>query len=99
VGDVDVFAAIASPVRRALLDALRSGPLPVHQLADDFAISRPAVSQHLRLIQDAGLVRTETIGRHRWHALNPDVLLALAQWATDVVARHAKSPALMKEKP
>ena len=97
--DSAVFVALADVSRRRILGRLAQGPATTGQLAELLPISRPAVSQHLRLIQDAGLVRTETIGRHRWHELNPDVLLALAQWATDVAARHAKAPALIKETP
>ena len=97
--DSAVFVALADASRRRILGRLAQGPATTGQLAELLPISRPAVSQHLRLIQDAGLVRTETIGRHRWHELNPDVLLALAQWATDVAARHAKAPHLTKETP
>jgi DNA-binding transcriptional ArsR family regulator len=75
-----------------MLARLAQGPATTGQLADLLPISRPAVSQHLRLIQAAGLVTTRTVGRHRWHELNPDALLAVAQWANDMVARHAKAP-------
>jgi DNA-binding transcriptional ArsR family regulator len=61
--EADVFTAIASPVRRALLDALATGPMPVHDLAAGFSISRPAVSQHLRILKQAELVREEPISR------------------------------------
>lgn len=78
--DVDVFAAIASPVRRALLDALRSGPLTVNQLADDFAISRPAVSQHLQVLRNADLVIDERVGRERRYQLQPQPLREVTDW-------------------
>lgn len=78
--DVDVFTAIASPVRRALLDALRSGPLAVHQLADDFAISRPAVSQHLQVLRNADLVAEERVGRERRYRLRPQPLREVTEW-------------------
>jgi DNA-binding transcriptional ArsR family regulator len=68
---VDVFDAIASPVRRILLDALVVGPAPVHALAAGFTISRPAVSQHLRVLKDAGLVSEERVGKERRYRLNP----------------------------
>ncbi|MET0135120.1 MAG: metalloregulator ArsR/SmtB family transcription factor [Kibdelosporangium sp.] len=76
----DVFAAIASPVRRALLDALRSGPLPVHQLADEFEISRPAVSQHLQVLRHADLVVEERAGRERRYRLRPQRLQEVTDW-------------------
>ena len=80
MSDVDVFAAIASPVRRALLDALRSGPLAVHQLAEDFAISRPAVSQHLQVLRNAELVVEERVGRERHYRLQPQPLREVTEW-------------------
>ncbi|MEV0732193.1 metalloregulator ArsR/SmtB family transcription factor [Polymorphospora sp. NPDC050346] len=78
--DVDVFTAIASPVRRALLDALRAGPLAVHELADDFAISRPAVSQHLQVLRNAALVVEERAGRERRYRLQPGPLREVEDW-------------------
>jgi DNA-binding transcriptional ArsR family regulator len=79
--DGDVFAAIASPVRRALLDALRSGPLAVHALADEFAISRPAVSQHLQVLRQAELVAEERVGRERRYRLTAGPLREVTDWA------------------
>lgn len=76
----DVFAAIASPVRRALLDALRAGPLAVHQLADDFAVSRPAISQHLQVLRQADLVVEERAGRERRYRLQPQRLREVTEW-------------------
>ena len=65
-----MFAAIASPARRAMLDALQAGPLAVHDLAAGFSMSRPAVSQHLRILKDATLVSEEKVGRERRYHLN-----------------------------
>src|SRR5258708_865273 len=70
----DVFTAIASPVRRALLDALREGPQAVHELADGSAISRPAVSQHLAVLLGAELVTEHRVGRERRYRLDPSPL-------------------------
>lgn len=79
----DVFAAVASPVRRALLGLLLDrGPLPVQQLAAHFAMSRPSVSAHLKVLKDAGLVREHKSGRHRYYQLEPQPLTELAQWLT-----------------
>ena len=90
--DQVVFVALADPSRRRILARLAQGPATTGQLADLLPMSRPAVSQHLKLVQDAGLVRSESVGRHRWHELNPDLLLAVGQWANELVARHAKLP-------
>ena len=78
--EADVFAAIASPARRALLDALAAGPLAVHDLAAGFSISRPAVSQHLRILKQAALVSEERAGRERRYRLNPAPLRDVQTW-------------------
>lgn len=93
--DLDaVFSAVADPSRRAMLQRLGHGPATTGQLADLLPISRPAVSQHLKLLQEAGLVRTETHGRHRWHELAPGPLELIQSWARDLSARHAQAPPL-----
>jgi DNA-binding transcriptional ArsR family regulator len=88
------LTAVADPSRRRLLARLAQGPATTGQLADLLPISRPAVSQHLRLLQDAGLVRTTAHGRHRWHELGTDPLLELVRWAGDLAARGEKAPTL-----
>ncbi len=82
MAEVDVFNAIANPVRRALLDALASGPLPVHDLAQAFPISRPAISQHLRVLLDARLVMEERVGRERRYRLDPAPLREVDRWVS-----------------
>jgi len=62
---VDVFEALADPVRRAILLRLVSGPARVVDIADEHPISRPAISRHLRVLGEAGLVRAEDRGRER----------------------------------
>jgi DNA-binding transcriptional ArsR family regulator len=76
----DAFTAIAHPARRQILDALRSGPQPVHTLAAPFAMSRPAVSQHLKQLRDAGLVSEVRHGRERRYVLQPERLRDVAGW-------------------
>jgi DNA-binding transcriptional ArsR family regulator len=76
----DVFDAIASPVRRALLDVLAGGARSVHDLAAPFEMSRPAVSQHLRVLREAGLVAEERVGRERHYRLDARPLRAVADW-------------------
>jgi DNA-binding transcriptional ArsR family regulator len=80
----DPFQAVADPTRRAILDRLRGGEAPVTELAAGFAISRPAVSRHLRVLREARLVRERRggdDGRQRVYQLTPDPLRAVAQWA------------------
>lgn len=78
----DVFAAIAHPVRRALLDRLADGEgeRPVSVLAEPFPISRPAISQHLRLLREAGLVEERVAGREHRYRLRPERLRVVRDW-------------------
>ena len=80
----DPFYAVADPTRRALLDRLREGNAPVAALAAGFAMSRPAVSRHLRVLRDARLVRERRggdDGRQRVYELTPAPLREVARWA------------------
>jgi DNA-binding transcriptional ArsR family regulator len=77
---VDVYGAIADPTRRRLLDLLALAGLSVGELAAPFAMSRPAVSQHLRVLRDAGLVREQRVGRQRIYQLAPDGLREVDLW-------------------
>ncbi len=65
------LTALADPTRRAILDRLRDGPLPVCDLAAGLPVSRPAVSQHLRVLSDAGLLRVTPQGNRRLYAIAP----------------------------
>lgn len=87
---VDLIAgAIADPVRRQILDLLRAGPLPAGVIADHFAITRPAISRHLRVLRESGLVRDETVGRQRVYALDAQPLDELVDWVTRLRASAA----------
>jgi DNA-binding transcriptional ArsR family regulator len=76
----DVFTAIAHPVRRRLLDLLVGGEQPVNRLATPFEMSRPAISQHLRVLLDVGLVSERRSGRERRYRLHPDGLRQVREW-------------------
>jgi DNA-binding transcriptional ArsR family regulator len=78
--EVDVFHAIADPNRRYLLDLLAAGDLPAQELANRFEISFAAVSQHLKVLRDAGLVSRRADGRQRIYSLTPEPLRAVAEW-------------------
>jgi DNA-binding transcriptional ArsR family regulator len=75
-----VFAALASPLRRRLLDLLRAGERNAGELAAAFDVSRPAVSQHLAVLQQAHLVAERKSGRHRVYRLRPGPLRAVDDW-------------------
>ena len=78
--DADVFRAIADPTRRQILDRLRKGAMVVNALADGFDQSRPAVSKHLRVLRNAGLVTEERSGRERVYRLQPKPLQKVVGW-------------------
>ena len=72
--------ALGDPTRRAILERLLRGPLPVGELARDFPVSRPAISQHLSALKDAGLVSERRAGRHAYYRSDPQGLAPLADW-------------------
>jgi DNA-binding transcriptional ArsR family regulator len=79
-GETDVFNAIAHPVRRQLLDILSERDQTVKALAEPFAMSRPAISQHLKILLDAGIVIIREEGRLNYYHLQPDKLLEVQNW-------------------
>ena len=86
----DVAVAVADPVRREILAMLHAQRLPAGEvaarIAGRFAISRPAVSRHLRVLRECGLVRDTVTGRQRLYELNPAPLAALVDWLTGLTA-------------
>jgi DNA-binding transcriptional ArsR family regulator len=76
----EVFHAIADPNRRQLLDILADGDLPAQELAQRFAISFAAISQHLKVLHDAGLVTRRAEGRQRIYSLAPLRLREVDYW-------------------
>jgi DNA-binding transcriptional ArsR family regulator len=73
----DGFAALGDPTRRAIFERLAAGPRPVGELAHGLPVSRPAVSQHLKVLKDAGLVVDRRVGNRSIYQVNPDGLGAL----------------------
>jgi DNA-binding transcriptional ArsR family regulator len=72
--------ALGDPTRRAILDRLLSGALPVGKLAEGFPISRPAISQHLRVLKQANLVVDRSLGTRRLYQLNPEGFESLREY-------------------
>ena len=83
---LDVFRAVADPTRRKLLDLLRTADRSVNELGKPFRMSQPAISQHLRILRKAGLVRARRSGPRRMYRLNPRPLARVQQW----VERYAQ---------
>lgn len=74
------FAALSDPTRRAILARLAKSEATVQDLAAPFAISQPAISRHLRVLEDAGLIETRIEGTARPRRLRPDAVAELWDW-------------------
>jgi DNA-binding transcriptional ArsR family regulator len=74
------FAALSDPTRREVLERLAHGPRSVGELAAGLPVSRPAVSQHLKVLKDAGLVRDQAEGTRRVYQIDPEGLGQLRAW-------------------
>ena len=74
------IAALADPTRRTVFERLRAGPQPVVELARGLHVSRPAVSQHLRVLKEAGLVRDRKEGTRHYYSVDGDALAELREY-------------------
>jgi DNA-binding transcriptional ArsR family regulator len=96
----NALIALADPTRRAVFDRLRRGPRSVAEIAAGLPVSRPAVSQHLRTLKEARLVRFERRGTQNLYAVNPAGLAALRTYLDsfwdDVLAQFALAAEEMK---
>ena len=82
--DIDrLFHALGDPTRRAILDRLSEGPLSVSRLAAPLEITLTAVAQHLQVLEESGLVRTEKLGRVRTCRIETAGFSALERWVRD----------------
>lgn len=75
-----LISALADPTRRAVLERLKDGPRPVGEIARDLPVTRPAVSQHLKVLKDAGLVADRSVGTRRIYYIDPKGLGAMRAW-------------------
>jgi DNA-binding transcriptional ArsR family regulator len=76
----NALTALADPTRRTVFERLGSGPKPVSEIAKGLTVSRPAVSQHLKVLKQAGLVSDRTEGTRRIYTIDPQGLGALRAW-------------------
>jgi DNA-binding transcriptional ArsR family regulator len=76
------FAVVAEPNRRRILDVLRAGERPVNDLVVELAMAQPAVSKHLRVLRDAGLVAVRHDAQRRYYRLVPEPLVEIDDWLT-----------------
>jgi DNA-binding transcriptional ArsR family regulator len=82
--DLDrLFQALGDPTRRAIVDRLAEGPASVSRLAEPLGVTVTAIAQHLHVLEQCGVVRTEKVGRVRTASLVPDGLTPVERWARD----------------
>ena len=74
------FAALADPTRRRIVERLARRAMTVGELAKEFPISQPAVSKHVRMLEESGLLRREIVGRTHYCTLSPAAIDAAARW-------------------
>jgi len=77
---LDAFQVIADPSRRQILNLLTKNSLSINHLAENFDMSRPAVSKHIKILYGAGFITIEDIGRERYCALKQDGFKELQKW-------------------
>ena len=78
------FAALADPTRRAVVEMLARGPLTAGEIARRFTISPSAVSQHLKVLREASLVRVRAAGQQRIYELDADGLAEIEEWLDEI---------------
>ncbi|WP_102141612.1 ArsR/SmtB family transcription factor [Mycobacterium hubeiense] len=95
----EVLESLADPTRREILELLRKKPSSVQELADQLPVSRPAVSQHLKILNAAGIVAAHPDGTKRIYTVTPDGFEVLRQWldvmwrdVLDAFAKFANNP-------
>ncbi|MDO4898208.1 MAG: metalloregulator ArsR/SmtB family transcription factor [Rothia sp. (in: high G+C Gram-positive bacteria)] len=89
----DVFAVIADPTRRHILQSLAVERLAVGELVEELGVSQPTVSKHLKVLRNAGLVETEAVGQKRFYSITPHPLQQVTDWVDSVCAPAAEVPA------
>jgi DNA-binding transcriptional ArsR family regulator len=80
VATLTTFQVLAEPSRQAILDLLRDGERPVGELVDQLHLSQPAVSKHLRVLREAGMVQARADAQRRLYRIRPEPLAELDAW-------------------
>jgi DNA-binding transcriptional ArsR family regulator len=76
----DTFSALAHPLRREIVERLSAGPATVGEVTRDFGVSKPTISRHLRMLEEAGVVSRVIVGRTHRLALRPEALAEASAW-------------------
>lgn len=95
---MDVFYALAEPTRRSIIETLAdSGQLPASAIARKFRSSPSAISQHLKVLREAKLVRMEKRKQQRIYYLNPEAIMELENWARQMTRRYDVLEAMLQK--
>lgn len=94
---IPVLNALADATRCRIIEILRKGPVPVHKLAAGFDISRPAISRHLRVLKEAGLIREEKSGRENHYTLQAKKLAPVRKWLDTIAPAKNAQPVVEQE--
>ncbi|RZT16450.1 ArsR family transcriptional regulator [Fictibacillus sp. BK138] len=76
----DVFSVLSDPTRRSIIEQLSKGERSVQELAEPFDMSLPAISKHLKVLENAGLVTQRKEGRYRYYSIKPDSIDSACEW-------------------
>jgi DNA-binding transcriptional ArsR family regulator len=76
----DVFQAIADPTRRQIINLIARQSMNLNAIADNFDVSRPAISNHIKILRECGIISVEQIGRERYCKIQPTNLREVADW-------------------
>jgi DNA-binding transcriptional ArsR family regulator len=87
----DAFTVLAEPNRRRILDLLREGERAVGELVDALSVGQPAVSKHLRILRDAGVVEARVDAQHRVYRVRPEPLREVDAWLAPYRAQWSRS--------
>ena len=75
-----VFGALADPTRRRIVERLSRRPLTVGEIASEFEISQPAISKHVRILEESGLLQREVVGRVHYCSISPQAMDSVSKW-------------------
>lgn len=82
----DVFQAIADPTRRQIINLVAQEPMNLNAIADNFEVSRPAISNHIKILQECGIITINQVGRERFCEIQPDNLKEVYEWISQYQA-------------
>ena len=90
------FSALGDPARRSIVQSLVGGAATVREIAAPFEMSRPAISKHLKVLKEAGIVSSQTSGRENWYSLTEDAFAGAEDWISEVHSMWADALGSLK---